>query len=96
LDALDGNAIAGALFDYFGAEMTTATGSCAHCGAFAQIAELHVYPRAPGTVVRCCSCGQVVIVILDIRDHVRIDMRGFQLVKPSGGEATSGTGRSDR
>ena len=29
----DGNAIAGLLIDVFGAEMTTATGVCAHCGA---------------------------------------------------------------
>jgi hypothetical protein len=96
MDALDGNAIAGALFDYFGSEMTTATGSCGHCGATAQIAELHVYLRAPGTVVRCGSCGRVVIVILDIRDHARIDMRGFRLAQPSAGQATSGAGRSDR
>ena len=84
MDALDGNAIAGTLFDYFGTEMTTATGSCTHCGASAQIAELRVYLRAPGTVVRCPDCGQVVIVILDIRDQLRIDMRRFQLIRDGG------------
>lgn len=83
MEALDGNAIAGALFDYFGTEMTTTTGSCSDCGASAQIAELRVYSRAPGIVVRCCNCGQVVIVILYIRDHLRIDMRRFQLIKPA-------------
>lgn len=79
MDALDGNAIAGPLFNYFGTEMTTATGSCRHCGASAQIAELRVYARVPGTVVRCHRCGQVVMVIIDIRDHLRVDTRHFQL-----------------
>jgi hypothetical protein len=43
MHALDGNAIAGLLHEVFGAEMTTATGTCAHCGAAAQVAELVVY-----------------------------------------------------
>lgn len=80
MDALDGNAIAGALFDYFGAEMTTATGTCAHCGAVAQIAELRVYSRAPGTVVRCGSCGGVVIVVLDLAGEPQIELSGFRMM----------------
>lgn len=47
MDALDGNAIAGQLFEHFGTEMTTAWGSSAHCAATAQVAELRVYMRAP-------------------------------------------------
>jgi hypothetical protein len=84
MEALDGNAIAGPLFEYFGAEMTTARGSCAHCGASAEIAELRVYVRGPGTVVRCRSCGNVVIVLVTIRDTLRVDMRGFRLLEASG------------
>jgi hypothetical protein len=79
MDALDGNAIAGALSDYFGAEMTTAKGTCAHCGAVAHIAELRVYSRAPGTVVRCRSCGNVVIVVIDIADKLQVELSGFRL-----------------
>lgn len=67
MDVLDGNAIAGQLFEHFGAEMTAVTGRCAHCGTTAQIAELTVYSRAPGTVVRCRACGKIVIVIVEIR-----------------------------
>ena len=78
MDALDGNAIAGSLFEHFGTEMTTARGSCAHCGATAQVAELRVYMRAPGTVVRCPACGGVVIVLVTIRDALRIDDRRFR------------------
>lgn len=79
MEALDGNAIAGELFDHFGEDMTTARGSCAHCGATAQIAELHLFARAPGTVARCPSCGSVVMVLTTIRDIRRIHSESFRL-----------------
>ena len=43
MEALDGNAVAGPLFEYFGTEMTGARGACAYCGTPAHIAELRVY-----------------------------------------------------
>jgi Family of unknown function (DUF6510) len=75
--ALDGNAIAGVLLDVFGAEMTTATGTCAACGATAQVAELAVYVRAPGTVVRCRTCDNVLLVLATIRGVTCVDLRGL-------------------
>jgi hypothetical protein len=75
--ALDGNAIAGVLLDVFGAEMTTATGTCAACGATAQVAELAVYIRAPGTVVRCRTCDNVLLVLATIRGVTCVDLRGL-------------------
>ena len=80
MDALDGNAIAGPLREHFGTEMTAAWGSCIHCAATTQVAELHVYMSAPGTVVRCPACGGVVIVLVRIRDALRIDDSRFKLV----------------
>jgi DNA-directed RNA polymerase subunit RPC12/RpoP len=80
MDALDGNAIAGPLLEHFGREMTTVRGSCAHCGATAQIAELRVYMSAPGIVVRCPACGSIVIVLVRIRDALRVDDGGFKPV----------------
>jgi hypothetical protein len=77
MEALDGNAIGGALREHFGAEMTNAQGACAHCGAVAAIAELTVYLRAPGTVVRCRSCGNVVIVLVEIHGELRVDASRF-------------------
>ena len=65
MQALDGNAIGGLLLEVFGAEPTAATGTCAHCGAVAQVAELVVYLEAPGTVVRCRSCEAVVMVVVE-------------------------------
>lgn len=88
MEALDGNAIAGPLLEYFGTEMTAAWGACAHCGATAQLAELRVYMKAPGTIARCPACGSVVIVLVRIRDDLRIDYGRFPL-------AHAATWRSD-
>jgi DNA-directed RNA polymerase subunit RPC12/RpoP len=77
MDRLDGNAIGGLLLDVFDAEMTTATGVCASCGASRQVAELHVYLRAPGTVVRCPSCGSILVVLVDVRGVTCVDLRGL-------------------
>jgi Family of unknown function (DUF6510) len=88
MDALDGNAIAGSLLEYFGAEMTAAWGSCAHCGASAQIAQLRVYLKAPGAVARCPTCGNVVIVLVTVRDRLEIDHNRFRLMRPPGADAT--------
>ena len=85
MERLDGNAIAGDLFDYFGAEMTTARGRCAHCGTVSQIAQQHVYARAPGAVVRCRVCGNVVMVLVNIGERLKIDSRYFALLEPQAG-----------
>jgi predicted RNA-binding Zn-ribbon protein involved in translation (DUF1610 family) len=82
VEPLDGNAIAGELFEIFGREMTAATGACSSCGATSQVAQLRVYMQAPGAVARCPGCGEVVIVIVDIRGTLRIDTSGFGLVDP--------------
>jgi hypothetical protein len=80
MDALDGNAIAGDLFAAFGREMTAAAGRCTSCGLATQIAELRVYARAPGAVGRCPGCGSVVMVIVDVRGSIRVELAGFELV----------------
>jgi hypothetical protein len=80
--ALDGNAIAGLLFEVFGDEMTTATGVCGSCGATGVVAELVVYLRAPGTVVRCRSCGSVLMVLVTARGITCIDLQGLADLAP--------------
>lgn len=77
MEALDGNAIGGLLIEVFGAEMTTATGTCAGCGAVMQVAELVVYLPAPGTVVRCRTCESVVMVVVEKRGIKCVDLRGL-------------------
>jgi hypothetical protein len=82
---LDGNAIAGALHDVYGHEMTTATGRCAHCGAVSQLAELHVYLRAPGTVARCSNCENVVLVLVEVRGVNCVDASGLAQLETANG-----------
>jgi Zn finger protein HypA/HybF involved in hydrogenase expression len=89
---LDGNAIAGELFDLFGVEMTIATGVCGECGAVDQVARLDVYVHAPGTVVRCPHCEAVLMRIVRGRDRVWLDLSGVRTIEILRGDA----GRSPR
>jgi hypothetical protein len=79
MEALDGNAIAGPLFEAFGAEMTAANGKCRFCGAVSYVAELRVYMRAPGAVGRCPNCLNVVVVVTDIRGRPAVEMPGLRM-----------------
>jgi hypothetical protein len=83
MDPLDGNAIAGMLVAAFGAEMTTATGVCASCGTRSHLAELAVYVRAPGAVARCRTCGNVVMVLVEIRGTTLADTHGLAALEPA-------------
>ena len=83
MDALDGNAIAGALFEHFGNEMTMAEVRCSHCRSASLMAELRVYMKAPGAVARCPACNEVVMVIVDVRGTQRVDMSNMDMVSPA-------------
>jgi len=80
MDALDGNAIAGALFEHFGHDMTMAEVRCSHCQSTSMMAELRVYMKAPGDVARCPSCDEVVMVIVNVRGTERFDMSHMEMV----------------
>jgi hypothetical protein len=75
---LDRNAIGGVLGEVFGVEMTVATSVCGWWGAVGQVAELDVYVHAPGTVVRCPRCGQVLMRIVLGRGRVWLDLQGVR------------------
>ena len=78
MTALDGNAIAGALHEVFGAEMTTATGRRARAAARPRRwPRLAVYMRGPGIVGRCRRCDTVLIVLVTIRGRTCVDLRGL-------------------
>ena len=77
MDAVDGNAIGGLLIDVFGTDMTAADSTCGTCGVSRPVAELVVYQRAPGTVVRCRTCGNVLMVFVKAHDVVRADLAGL-------------------
>ena len=78
MEALDGNALAGLLHEVFGAELTTANGVCAHCGARALVAECLVYVGGPGAVARCRSCRGLLAVFVEVRGVTCVDLRGLE------------------
>ena len=80
MDALDGNAIAGSLYEHFGQDMTMAQVRCAHCESTSLMAELRVYMKAPGTVARCPACDEVVMVIVNVRGAERFDMSNMEMM----------------
>jgi len=73
---LDGNAAAGLLASAFGLEMTTVPGACAHCHTVSLVAQLRAYTRAPGVVLRCPSCAEVVLRIVQTPTATLIDASG--------------------
>ena len=80
MDPLDGNAIAGALIEHFGREMTMAEVRCSHCQSTTLIAQLRVYMKAPGAVARCPACDGVVMVIVRVGSTELIDMSNMEMV----------------
>lgn len=79
---LDGNAIGGLLHEVLGSEMTTAVGTCATCGASAQMAETLVYLSAMGTVVRCRTCTGILLVVVKRGVVNCVDMQGLAALEP--------------
>ena len=78
MEALDGNAIGGMLSQVFGGEMTMAQAVCRHCGARAPLAECEVYLGGPGVVVRCRGCHNIVMVLVEGREMVCVDLSGLR------------------
>jgi hypothetical protein len=75
---LDGNALAGVLHAVFGLEMTEALGGCGGCGVTEPLGAEHVYMRAPGAVLRCCHCDEVLIVVVQIREEYLLAFSGLR------------------
>ena len=77
MEAVDGNAIGGLLLEVFGHEMTDAPSVCVSCGDARPVAELVVYLRGPGTVVRCRRCDSVLMVFVTMHDRTCVDLLGL-------------------
>jgi hypothetical protein len=79
---LDGNAVGGLLWDVFGSEVTAALGTCAHCGATEPVGAVTVYVHAPGVVVRCPHCTNVLIrIVTDGAGRYWLDFHGVRLLE---------------
>ena len=78
---LDGSALAGMLYEIFGSEMTEAGCECAACGNHAALATFHAFTQAPGTVLRCATCGAVTVRIVERADAYLIDAQGLSWMR---------------
>jgi ribosomal protein L37AE/L43A len=77
---LDGNAFAGLLREVFADEMTTAIGTCRHCGASGAMGSVHAYQGA-GTVLRCPDCGHALVKIVRAETRLWISFPGVQTLE---------------
>ncbi len=73
---LDANAAAGIFQEIFGAEMTAAPTECANCGNEGQIGTLLAFVQAPGIVLRCPACENIVVRITQTPEAFYVDARG--------------------
>jgi hypothetical protein len=73
---LDANAAAGLLYEIFGVEMTAAPTECAHCGNEAEVGTHLAFTQGPGIVLRCSTCENVVIRIVQTPEAFYLDARG--------------------
>lgn len=73
---LDANAVAGIMQEIFGADMTASPTECAHCGQEGEVGTLLAFTQAPGIVLRCPACENVVVRITQTPEAYYIDARG--------------------
>jgi hypothetical protein len=73
---LDANATAGLLYEIFGVEMTAQPTECANCGNEGEIGELLAFVHGPGIILRCSTCENVVLRVVQTPDEIILDARG--------------------
>ena len=78
---IDGNGAAGPFAEALGIDLTTATVTCAGCGAGGRFAESHVYDQGPGLVARCTSCEEVLVRLVRTPTDAWLDLRGARSVR---------------
>jgi hypothetical protein len=82
---LDANAAAGLLHEIFGVEMTAAPTECANCGNEAELGTLLAFTHGPGLVLRCSTCENIVLRLVETPDAIYLDARGavyLRLARP--------------
>ena len=78
---LDGNAVGGLLHDLFGDEMTAMPAECAGCGNVAPLGALLAFTQAPGIVLRCPECEQIIMRIVKTDRAIYLDARGARYIR---------------
>jgi hypothetical protein len=67
---LDGNAAAGILDEIFSAEMTANWIQCGSCGREGELGTLQAFTQAPGLVLRCPACENILLRIVQLPEKI--------------------------
>jgi len=78
---VDGNAVAGLLYEIFAMEVTTGEVQCVFCGRRGAIGSLLAFTQAPGVVLRCPRCENIVIRIVQTPGAIYLDARGVTYLR---------------
>jgi hypothetical protein len=78
---LDGNALAGLLQAIFGTEMTANPAECGNCGKVSEMGGLLAFTHAPGSVLRCPACEEVMMTVVETPTAIYLDARGAAYVR---------------
>ena len=78
---LDGSSVGGVLAAIFGADVTGMPGQCASCHTVHVVGTMRVYLRGPGIVVRCPSCTEVVLRVVEAPSGTMVDLRGVAALR---------------
>lgn len=78
---LDGNAVAGILYEIFSADMTTNLAECSSCGRQGELATLLAFTQAPGIILRCPACENIVLRIVQTPQAIYLDARGAMFIR---------------
>jgi Zn finger protein HypA/HybF involved in hydrogenase expression len=78
---LDGNAAAGIMSEIFALEMTSSTIECANCGREGEMGTLMAFMQAPGVVLRCPTCEEVVLRVVRSSEAIYLDARGAVYIR---------------
>ena len=81
---LDGNAAAGILQEIFAAEITVAPAECSNCGNVSAVGGLTAFTQAPGIVLRCPACGEVMLRVMRTPHGIIFEARGTARIVLSG------------
>jgi Family of unknown function (DUF6510) len=78
---LDGNGVAGVLYDVFGVDVTAAPAECASCGREGEMGTLLAFTQSPGVVLRCPACEGIMLRIVVTPDAIYLDARGVAYLR---------------
>ena len=77
---LDGNSAAGLFSEVFSVDLTVARATCAGCDAVGELGALRMWAVEMGAVLRCPTCGNVVLRLTSTPTAVWLDASGARSI----------------